>query len=222
VDHDLKWCQAKIDESNAAIRMSRATDQNELVKSQAMLVAYQSRMEDTLEKQSQLTIKAPFTGRLVAPKLAEASGVFLPRGTEIGSVAVLDKLVIKGDIEQKDAELAKKTKDLVAEVRLSGMMDQTVKGGDVIFPPAAVNDLEHASQGTAGGGEIITDPHDPNGLRTVNPLFAAYVKLDNSSERYYAGQRAYVRLTLASKPLIWQWTRRMMQLFQVNDTGRWL
>jgi putative peptide zinc metalloprotease protein len=224
VDHDIKWAQAKIDESNALIRMSRATDQNELVKSRAVLVAWQSRLDDAMQRQRDLTIKAPFTGRLVAPKLAELPGSFLPRGVEIGDVAVLNKLVIKGDIEQKDAELAKNSPKLVAEIRLAGLMEQTqfVKGANVTFPPAAVTELAHPSLGQAGGDDILTDPHDPNGMRTVMPVQEAHVKLDNSAQQYYAGQRAYVRLTLENRPLIWQWTRRVLQLFQVNDTGRWL
>ncbi len=68
----------------------------------------------------------------------------------------------------------------------------------------------------------MTDPHDPNGMKTVTPQFEAHVKLDNSEQQYYAGQTAYVRLTLDKKPLIWQWSRRLLQLLQVNDTGKWI
>ncbi len=149
VEHDVAWAQAKIEETNELIRMSRATDQNELVKSEAVLVAWQSRLDDAMEKERDLSVKAPFTGRLVAPKLAELEGAFLPRGAEIGSVAVLDKLIIKGDIEQKDAELARNTPGLKAEIRLSGMMDQTlpVAVGAVTFPPAAVSEVAHPVPG---------------------------------------------------------------------------
>jgi putative peptide zinc metalloprotease protein len=224
VDHDLEWSQAKIDETNALIRQSRAQDQNDLEKGEAVLAAWQSRMDDAMQKKADLTIRAPFTGRLVSPKLAQLEGTYIPRGTEIGSVAVLDKLIIKGDIEQKDGELAKNTPGLKAEVRFAGLLDETVPvaPGAVSFPPAAVNQLVDQSEGPAGGGEIMVDPHDPKGLESQSPVFEAHVKLDNPNQQFYAGQRAYVRLTLGSKPLIWQWTRRFVQLFEVSDTGKWI
>ena len=215
VDHDIQWCNAKIEESNALIRLARATDQNALIQSEADL-------QDALQRQEYLKVKAPFTGRLVAPKLPELDGTFLPRGTEIGSVAVLDRLIVKGDIEQKDGELVKGVKGVDAEIRLAGMLDQTVKGGTVTVFPAAVTELAHPSLGQLGGGDILVDPRDPNGTRSATPEFEARVRLDNSGEQFYAGQRAYVRLTLDRKPLIWQWTRRIEQLIEVNDTGKWL
>ncbi|MGA3065395.1 MAG: HlyD family efflux transporter periplasmic adaptor subunit [Tepidisphaeraceae bacterium] len=222
VDHDIQWCQSKIDESNALIRLAQATDQNALIKAQAELAAWQSRLDDAMQKNAALQIKAPFSGRLVAPKLDDVIGTYLARGTEIGSVAVLDKLIVKGDIEQKDGELVKQVSGVKAEIRLSGSIEQNLPGTDVTVYPAAVTELAHPALGQLGGGEILVDPRDPNGIRSTTPQFEALVKLDNVGERICAGQRAYVRLTLDRKPLIWQWWRRALQLIAVNDTGKWL
>src|SRR5208282_2834393 len=141
-------------ESNALIRLARATDQNALIKSEAELQAWESRLQDAQQKQRDLQVVAPFSGRLVAPKLRELDGTFLPRGTEFGSGGVLDKVSIKGDIEQKDAEIVKDV-PVRAEIRLSGLLDQTVQGGIVTVLPAAVTELAHPALGQTGGGDIL-------------------------------------------------------------------
>jgi hypothetical protein len=66
------------------------------------------------------------------------------------------------------------------------------------------------------------DPRDPNGVRTQTPTFEARVKLDNHDENFFAGQRAYVRLTVDHRSLAWQWTNSFLQLLQSRDSGRWL
>jgi len=212
VQHDIEIAQARIEEINARIRQSRATDLNELAKDQADLEAWQGKLADARQRQEQLQLKAPFTGRLVAPMLRELPDTFLPRGEEIGSVAVLDRLIVKGDIQQKDAELVQRFANPKAEIRLAGMLGRTVPGGAVTIPPAAVTQIAHPALGQAGGGDIMVDPHDPNGTHSETPHFEARVKLDNAGGLFYAGQRAYVRLTLNKKPLLWQWTRRFLQL----------
>jgi biotin carboxyl carrier protein len=231
VQHALDFTKAKIEELNAKIRQSRVEDQaqnqNDLPKNQADLRVWQDQLQDAQRREAELTIRAPFAGRLVAPKLRELSGTYVPRGQEIGEVAVLDKLVVKGDIEQKDYQLINAlqgpdSRGVKIEVRLAGRLNQSVPGGALALPPAAVDSLADASLGAPGGGDEPVDPRDPNGLRVQIPTFEARVKLDNEKGRYYAGQRAYVRLTLQSRSLAWVWTNKLLQLLQAHDNKKWL
>lgn len=222
VKHDVDQAVAKVAEFNARIRQAGATDLIELAKDRGDLVLWQEKLQQAQQRADELKVTAPFAGRLIAPHLRELSNTFLSRGDEIGSVAVLDKLVIKGDIDQKDSQLVQGLKNFNVEVRLAGLPEKTFVGGAVTLPPAAVSNVAHPSLGPAGGGDIQVDPHDPKGLQMQTPQFEARVKLDNPDEQFYPGQRAYVRLTLARRPLAWQWTRRFMQLLQTNDTGKWL
>jgi putative peptide zinc metalloprotease protein len=230
VEHDLEAAIARVNEINARIRQSRGIqDLSELAQDEADLSAWQDRLSDSEQRQADLTVKAPFTGYLVSPRLNELPDQFLMRGTEVGRVAVLDRLIVKGDIEQDDAELVQPTRDNNApvhiskvEIRLASIPSQSMPGQSVIFLPAAVTDVVDPVLGTAGGGDIMIDPHDPKGLKAESNQFEAHVKLDNANGQYYAGQRAYVRLTLDKEPLLWQWTRRFLQMIETSDTGRWL
>jgi putative peptide zinc metalloprotease protein len=222
VRQDLVIYGAKVREIDAKMRQARVEDQIEFIKFGADLKVVQDELKDAERQESELTIKAPFTGRLIAPNLHELAGSYVQRGQEIGRVAVLDRLVIKGDIEQTDFELIHKIEGVKVEVRLAGMLGRAIPGGQLRLPPAGVMDLVNSALGSRGSGDIPVDPRDPNGVRTQIPTFEAWVKLDNQSGEIYPGQRAYVRLTVDRRSLAWQWRNKFLQLFQSHDTKRWL
>ena len=132
------------------------------------------------------------------------------------------RLIVRGDIDQTDYELVQRFPARKAEVRLAGMLNTPIAGGDITLPPGATTDIAHPSLGEPGGGDLQIDPKDPKGLRSLAPIFEARVELENAGEEYCAGQRAYVRLTLEKKPLAWIWTERFLQLIQSHDTGKWI
>ena len=136
---------------------------------------------------------------MIAPTLHELPDTIIQRGQEIGEVAVLDRLIIKGDIDQKDRELISTLQNRKIEVRFAGELGRAVRVPDssITVLPSAVAELVDRSLGSAGGGDIPIDPHDPSGLRAEIATFEAWVKFDNAAQEFYPGQRAYVRLTLA-------------------------
>jgi putative peptide zinc metalloprotease protein len=222
VRRDLAFFGAKVRETQVKMRQSSVEDQSELAMDAADLKVWKDKLSDAERQQRDLTIVAPFTGRLVAPNLHELPDTIVQRGQEIARVAVLDKLVIKGDIDQKDFQLIHQIQGIKVEIRLSGLLGKSIAGGELTLPPAAVMELASESLGSRAGGDLQVDPRDPNGLRTQAPTFEARVKLDNPGEQFYAGQRAYVRLTLDRRSLAWQWTNRFLQLIQSHDSGKWL
>ncbi|MGD0389391.1 MAG: biotin/lipoyl-binding protein [Tepidisphaeraceae bacterium] len=221
VRRDLVVYNAKVQEIEAKMRQARVEDQIDFIKDSEDLKVVQDELKDAERQESELTIASPFTGRLVAPNLHELAGTFVQRGQEIGRVAVLDRLVIKGDIEQTDFELIHRIETVKVEVRLAGRLGQAIPGGKLKLPPAGVMELADPSLGARGGEGIQVDTRDPNGLRTLIPTFEAWVKLDNAGGQYYPGQRAFVRLTVDRRTLAWQWTNKFLQLFHAHDPNRW-
>jgi len=179
-----------------------------------------------LAYQNSLTIRAPIDGQLIAPKLDEMQGSFLANGkTEIGMVATTNDLRIKAVIDSNDAQLPFQNKIDFAhvqnEVRLVGDVKTVLHASRVNPFPAAVTQVNPAL-GAAGGGQLEMDPKDPKGTHPKIEQFIVELAFDNPSDRYIAGQRAYVRFTMEKRPLIWQWQRRFWQLIQVHDSGKWL
>jgi len=222
VRRDLAFYAAKVQEAQAKMRQSRVEDQIEFLKDVQDVAVWQDELADAQRRERDLKITAPFAGRLIAPTLRELPDTVVQPGQEIGRVAVLDKLVIRGDIDQKDFELIpRKMDDVKVEVRLAGALGSTISGGEMKLPPAAVTELVDSALGSRGGGDLIVDPRDPNGIQTQTPTFEASIKLDNPGEKFYPGQRAYVRLTLYRRTLAWLWKNKYLQLIQSHQ-GKWL
>jgi putative peptide zinc metalloprotease protein len=224
VRRDVNYYTAKLLETQALMQQSRVDDQVQFEEDSSDLEVWQKMLNEAVKRQAELTITAPFSGRLIAPELHELQDSYVQRGQEIGRVAVLDKLVIKGDIDQKDRQLIAAPGNVKIEVRLAGTLGQTIDipTGSLTVLPSAVGELVDASLGSHGGGDIPVDPRDPNGVRTEGSIFEAWVKLDNRNQSVFPGQRAYVRLTLENRTLAWQWTNMFLQLFATRGTGKWL
>jgi hypothetical protein len=184
------------------------------------------------------------SGRVVAPELRNLKGAFLARGTAVAMVTVDDQLLVRCNVEQRDAELlmdkqswsavraeSKASKPLalppragiINEICLAGRPGLTRHGTEVRVINAAQEELVHQSLGHAGGEEIAVDPRDRRGLKSIIPEFEVRVLLDNPGHADLPGQRAYVRFTVDSQPLIRQWGRRFQQLVQTQSSqSKWL
>jgi hypothetical protein len=172
-----------------------------------------------------LTIRAPIDGELIAPQIDDLMGSFLPNGkAQIGMVATMDDLRVKGVVDANDAELPGMVGDLSKaenQIRLVGDMQTVLHAKSIRQFPGAVLEVPPAL-GPTGGGQLEMDPKDPKGMHPKVPQFIIELALDNPKHQYIAGQRAYMRFTMESRPLMWQWERRFWQLIQVHDTGKWL
>jgi putative peptide zinc metalloprotease protein len=189
---------------------------------QIAIAAQQDKIDDLERQKSELTIKAPIDGRLVAPDIATWTENYIKRGQEIATVMTFDKLLVKAALEQRDVELAKQGDQAHTEIRLAGMIHERLIGTDPMIIPGAQAQVPSEVLTHAGGGAIAADPRDEQGKRPVTPQFELRVHLANPNLEYYPGQRAYVRMTVGHVPLLKQWTRRFLQLIDSSNTNEWL
>jgi putative peptide zinc metalloprotease protein len=203
----------------------------------AAVGAVQEQLTDTQQKLDDLTIRAPIDGVLIAPRLQEMAGAFIPRGQEIATVAAVDNLLIRALVQQEDAQLLHDdTTRLLASGPGQGATDavQVQFAGDIKLRgavPATIEAIINSSQDTVphpslthvGGGDTAVDPTDPKGEHPLVKQFEVRVRVANPASaqfptgQYYAGQRAYVRFRVEKKTLLWQWTRKFLQLLQSHE-----
>jgi len=223
-------CKAREDQAELNAALARATrdaftDLNAFQADQAYAKAYREALERDEKQLAELDVRAPFAGVLIAPKIEQFQDNLIPRGTTLGQVAVLDKLEVRGNIEQTDYELLfnnkATTEALKPEIRLVSNQARILKGGELTPLPAATDQLAHPAIGTPGGGTIQVDPRDPHGRRARQPELEVRIQLPNDT-RITPGQRAYVRVTIDRTPYLYEWTRRFLQLISSHDTGKWL
>ena len=77
--------------------------------------------------------------------------------------------------------------------------------------PAGLHELPSAALADRAGGQFMTDPSDPKGLRTTEPVFLFDVEVPESrTER--VGGRVWVRFDHGSEPLTGRLYRGFQQL----------
>jgi putative peptide zinc metalloprotease protein len=221
LDVRIVQMQAHMEEVKIRMLHSSVHDIAQMHIDQIELDATQQQLAENVRKQKELTITSPIDGYLIAPELHNLQDRFLERGKEIATVATMDTLLAKATIEQRDAELAYAANDTRTEIRLIGRPDVVLHATKMIVFDAAQKELPHASIGQAGGGEIAMDPHDPSGKKPLVEQFELRATLSNPQAIYCPGQGASVRIKLDKRPLLWQWTRKLLQMIQ-SQNDKWL
>ncbi len=175
------------------------------------------------EYKENLTLRAKIPGRLIAPDLHNMKGQFLHEGQEVAEVAQPRELIVHTLMEQKDKQLVVSQAVFKTEVRMAGDVEHILPGGPAWEMPASDRDVRNPILTSLSGTEVVSDPRDPKKTQDQEFDIAIPVHNDNPAMEYVLGQRANVRFTLDHKPLIWQWTRRFLQLIQAkSDSSQWL
>lgn len=158
-------------------------------------------------------------GTLVMPRAQDLPGSYVARGTVLAHVLRPELIRVKVAVPQEDAGLIRADTRNV-QVKLAELPDSDLQARLTGEVPAATARLPTAALGDHGGGPIVTDPADKDGLTTLEPLFLFDLQLDTKSlER--VGGKVSVRFDHGAMPLAAQWQRRVQQLFlkQFNPAG---
>ena len=230
-DDDLSTKFAK-DKGNLGLALAAEvrdlpTDINKYKQDVADELNCRQELDQDQQRLDSQTIRAPIDGILISPNIDQLAGVYLPRGQQVAVVANTHNLLIKVDVDQRDAELpffAQERKSLAVEFRVAGAPDDphSVPPSGVVAIQEADNSLASPSLGTLGGGTAPPDPKDPTGGKTTTPQFEVRLTVPNMSPELQAGQRATVRFTIDRQPLVVQWYTRFLQLLNTQDTGKWM
>ena len=159
----------------------------------------------------QLVIHSPVNGKLVIPRPEDQLGIFVGKGTTLGYVFTEQGVRLRAVIPQNNAHLVRDRTQSVS-VRMVDHLLRVFKGELERAMPSATTTLPSAALAYAGGGSILTDPSDKDGLRALEPVFIVDVRVpDSQLER--VGGHAWLRFDHGTAPLITQWTLRWKQLF---------
>lgn len=165
---------------------------------------------------AQLEIRSQIGGKMVMAQQDDLLGTWLKKGQLLGYVLGSGEIIVHAVVAQQDApqilQQARAT-EICLEERptdpLSGQIRRTVPAATHLLPSAALADQN--------GGALVTDPADPEHLRTLEPFFLIDVALPNNIE--HIGGRAQVRFNFGMEPLIFQWAHYLSQLFLQHLDG---
>jgi len=219
----VKELEAQVRAQEVRLKQLILTDPGLAKVEQEQLALYKAQLADVQRRHDSLTIRAPIDGEFISPMYRELIGRYLQTGQEVAMIRDLREVTVKATLEQTEVELVRK--DMLraepigdAKVRFAGKFGDVLHALRYTLVPGSQDKVD--PQVThAGGGSIAPDPRDPSGATPMQPQFLLRVELANPRGDFVPGQRAYVKIDLDKKPLLWQGWRRLKQLIQSSAAG---
>jgi putative peptide zinc metalloprotease protein len=163
------------------------------------------------ERLAGLLIRSPSDGMLAITRQQDLESIYVAKGTILANVLTPEEIGVRAVVTQDDAILLKqRTREV--EVRLAENPSQVFSANLTGEIPAATSTLPSAALGDKGGGQLVTDPTDKDGLLTLQPVFIVDLHIPTTAVKRIGG-RAWVRFSHGAEPLLFQWTFRFRQLF---------
>jgi putative peptide zinc metalloprotease protein len=188
---------------------------------QRKIEAAQQQLDDLTFRRSQLIVRAPRDGTVVAADPTLLVGAYITRGKPVCLIVDLTTVRITAVMNQAEAawlfELPEA--DIAAEIRPVSDPFALTSVAHLRAIPAGQRDLPHESLSFAGGGEVEVRPDDPARRRMKSELFNVYLEpamLDGVNPLASAplGQRVHLRFALPSKPILDQLIDRINKTLQ--------
>jgi putative peptide zinc metalloprotease protein len=206
---------AQREEAMAMVRKARQMEKADLEPLLKRLETVETKLKDLLVQKESLTVKARESGRWVAPKITELRGSWLPRGTTIGEIVNHGAFRFSAVVSQEEASELFAGHIEKAEVRLYGQSGNNLNVKDYQIIPFQHEKLPSAALGWLGGGEVRISTKDQSGRQAAEPFFQIYAHVIPAAEVVlFHGRSGKLRFTLDSKPLVFQWGRKFLQLLQ--------
>jgi putative peptide zinc metalloprotease protein len=227
LDAEIASLKAQKTQFEVMIREAEAADQAQANALRPGLAKINEQLENATQRKEELTIRAPIAGLLVAPKLRDMMGAYLPKGQEIGTVAEIDSLVVRTIVDQEDGELVYKQSDELhtgkPNPNIQVLFVSDLLARDAVpatagqFIASAQSKLPNLGLAQEGGGDTAMNPSDPRHEHPLVSQFQFNLRVNNPDGHYNPGQRVYVRFRLEKRTLLWNGIRRMWQLLQSHE-----
>jgi putative peptide zinc metalloprotease protein len=159
-----------------------------------------------------LSIRAPQPGRFEPLMSSEAlPGRYLAEGDLIGFVLPVRADIARIVVSQGDNALVRE-RTLQVELKLAGHLETRHLAKVLREVPSAQNALPSPVLAQSAGGQFLTDPADPEGLRVLDQIFVYDLALPDSLASASFGTRVHVRFDHGMEPAGAQIYRRLRQL----------
>lgn len=202
---ELRWLEAQYDAEILSDRVRAKMTQEKIMHAKANL----SRAE---ERFKELTMRSPSDGVLILPRATDIPGRYVNQGDLIAYVLTAERPLVRSIVLQSDVDLIRmRTKGV--EIKRAERLDQTLPAVVKRLMPGAQERLPNPVLGSFGGGEVVTDPRDAQGTKTLEKLFYVDIELAAPVEQAFVNGRVHVKFDHGFEPLAVQWYRSLRRLF---------
>ena len=171
----------------------------------------QASLDRLRERMARLTLRAGAAGKLLLEHPDDLPGRFLEKGEVVGYLVGSYVPVVRVVVGQEDVDQVRlATRDVV--VKLPQNIAATWPARLLREVPAAGHELPSAALGQRGGGDVVLDPSDEEGTKTLQSVFEFELSLQQAAPAEYLGSRVHVRFEHPATPLgvrAWRGIRRL-------------
>lgn len=202
-------------ERRALLARRNAEESTDLMRAQITgeeLASIEASLVRARERERDAVIRSPASGTLVLPRASDLVGRFVHQGDIVGYVLGAVARTARVVLPQADVSLVRQHTKAV-EVRLASRVGDVQSVRIERLVPAATHRLPSPVLSAQGGGKWTVDPKDPEGLRTLTPVFQIDISLPAAWHRAATGERVYVRFDHGAQPLARRIFRGVRRLF---------
>lgn len=203
---------AQVDEVEIKLAAARVIDRVQTDLLEAQIRHIEGRLATIQQRQRDLVVRSPVSGRLILPHDSDLVGRFFRRGDLMGYVVGHEDTVLRVVVPQSRIDLVRSRTEKV-EVRFAEAPGLVRSARILRETPAARLAVPSSALTTDGGGDIPVDPKDPQRLKTLQALFILDLQLVEDHASQLIGGRAYVRFDHGVEPPVWRFGRELRQVF---------
>ncbi|TVT70308.1 MAG: biotin/lipoyl-binding protein [Denitromonas halophila] len=167
-------------------------------------------LADVRKRIAALSLRAGIGGRLALPQQNDLPGTYLPRGHSLGHVLSERGLQVRAVVADDQIAHIRSATDAIS-VQLADAARAPLPAHATRFAEGASHRLPSAALSDRFGGPLAARADDPDGLRSIAPVFEIELALERSPKAR-VGERVWVRFAHPAEPLATQWVRHGRQL----------
>jgi putative peptide zinc metalloprotease protein len=178
------------------------------------IVAIEQQLAHIDARLAELVVRSDSAGALTAARLSDMPGRYYKQGSELAFVVGDVVPVVRVAVHQEDAARLRDGVQAVT-VRLAQRADQSLTARVARFTPSAVERLPTAALGDRAGGDIMVEPSDKDGTRSILPVYTLDLDVADLPVDQVGG-RAWVRFDYGWSPITVQLFRYLKQLVLIR------
>lgn len=163
-------------------------------------------------KNETLEEKAKDSGTWYLAENKVLHNAFYKKGETVGYVVNEPTKIIRSAVTQAQYDLIQTRLNHI-EIKLKSNLGEVYQGKIIRSTPQAQNKLLSHALSFENGGNILTDPKDPEGLLTLETYMDLEIQVDKPIALNAYGSSTYIKYDLGYSPLAIQWYRQLKQLF---------
>ena len=137
---------------------------------------------------------------------------FYKKGETVGYIVNKPTKIIRSAVTQDQYDLIQNRLKNI-EIKLKSNLNEVYNGKITRSTPQAQSKLISPALSFDNGGNILTDPKDPEGLLALKTYIDLELQVDKPIPSNTYGISAYIKYDLGYAPLAMQWYRQLKQLF---------